>query len=90
MDYEKAQYLANLVVTLLVTPLAMLLWSKLQKAENATDENEKNLAAFKLHAAEQYATKNELAGSMERLERTRGTYRGPRPCGQAHKANRPA
>lgn len=69
-DVENVRFVVNLIVVLLATPLAMVLWSMLRAAQAKATKAAEDLARHQLHAAETFATKVELAGAVNRIEGT--------------------
>ncbi|RFP19198.1 MULTISPECIES: hypothetical protein [unclassified Duganella] len=80
-SFELVRLIIELVVGLLVTPFALVLWWMLRKlvADVATLERagqerhamqEQRLAEYKLHAAENFSTKNDLGAAMSQVSRS--------------------
>lgn len=67
-DFENVRFIANLVVTLLITPLAMVIWYQLRHAQQTADSVAEELAKHRLHATETYATKSSVDQAVNRLE----------------------
>ena len=79
-NFEVIKLAIELVVGLLVTPFALVLWWMLRKLvadmrlleRQIADDRaayEKALSEYKLHVSETYSTKNDLAKAMEQLGR---------------------
>lgn len=68
-DVENVRFVANLVVLLLVTPLAFVLWHMMRRTADLAAQNMRELDAFKLHSSETYATKADLVAANVRVER---------------------
>lgn len=78
---EVIRLVIELVVGLLVTPFALVLWWMLRKlvadvaalekaGQERTAAHDKNLAEYKLHVSETFSTKNDLGKAMEQLVRS--------------------
>ncbi len=78
---EAIRIVIELVVGLLVTPFALVLWWMLRKlvadvqglekaAQERNNAHDKNLAEYKLHVSETFSTKNDLGKAMEQLVRS--------------------
>lgn len=70
MDFEIARLVAELIVALLVTPFGIVLWWNFRTVKAQGEKTKDDLAAYKLHAAETYSTKNDLGKAIEQFSRS--------------------
>jgi hypothetical protein len=69
MDWEKTKFAVELVLTLLVTPMALMLWIQLRDTRRDGVSTAKALEAHKLHVSENFATKDDLTGAIAQFTR---------------------
>lgn len=69
-NFESIRFVIELVVSLLVTPLGLVLWWNFRTLKVQADKTKDDLAAYKLHAAETYSTKNDLSKAIEQFSRS--------------------
>ncbi len=69
VNFEAIRFFVELVIVLLITPFGMVLWSMLKGNQRKGESNEKALLEYKLHAAETFASKPDLATAIENIVR---------------------
>jgi hypothetical protein len=66
MDLEAAR----LIVEFLAAPFAIVLWWNFRSVKAMAEKTKEELAAYKLHAAETFSTKNDLGKAIEQFSRS--------------------
>lgn len=60
----------RLIIEFLATPFAIVLWWNFRTLKTQAEQTREELAAYKLHAAETYSTKNDLSKAIEQFSRS--------------------
>jgi hypothetical protein len=70
MGFEQIRLIVEIVVAILVTPFAYVLWGNFKAVKAMAEKTKDDLADYKLHAAETYSTKNDLGKAIEQFSRS--------------------
>lgn len=70
MDFETVRLIIEVIVGILITPFALVLWWNFRVLKAQADSTQKELTDFKLHVAVTHPTQNNLSKAIDGFTET--------------------